>query len=117
MRANGVRMKTLDKDGKWLDTYIQWTTNVMHKYSQGDKLCLITSHECYPQQGDLVSTGVTAFMLLSLIEEGAKGSPQQASKLDGMFFVTGKAEDTLFQARIGRVVFERPKANLSQSSR
>ena len=54
---------------------------------------------------------------LSLLEEGAKGSPQQASKLDGMFFVTGKAEDTLFQARIGRVVFERPKANLSQSSR
>jgi hypothetical protein len=72
------------------------------------KLCLITSHKCYPQEGDWASKGITAFMQLALNEDAEIGaSSEAANRLDGTFFLTGKPEDTLFQARTGTVVFER----------
>jgi hypothetical protein len=114
LRASGKRLKTHLKgaNGEWSDdfisTNIQWTTEVMHKYMDNGKLCLITSHKCYPQEGDWASKGITAFMQLALNEDAEIGaSSEAANRLDGTFFLTGKPEDTLFQARTGTVVFER----------
>lgn len=114
LRASGKRVKTRikDEEGQWTDqfltTNIPWITEVMHKYFQDGKLCLITSHKCYPQEGDLASKGVTAFMQLALNEESSGSMPRQAANiLVGTFFVTGKPEDVLFQARTGTVEFVR----------
>jgi len=114
LRASGKRIKTRikDGDGHWSDqfltTNIPWETEVMHKYVEADKLCLITSHKCFPQEGDLASKGVTAFMQLTLTEESnSRMSREDSNMLVGTFFVTGKQEDALFQARTGTIVFER----------
>jgi hypothetical protein len=114
LRASGKRVKTRLKgaNGEWSDdfiaTNIQWTTEVMHKYMDNGKLCLITSHKCFPQEGDWASKGITAFMQLALNEDAETStSGEAANRLDGTFFVTGKPEDTLFQARTGTVLFER----------
>jgi len=114
LRAIGKRIKTRikDGDGQWTDqfliTNIPWETEVMHKYVEAGKLCLITSHRCFPQEGVLATKGVTAFMQLTLNEESNGSMSREASNmLVGTFFVTGKQEDALFQARTGTIEFER----------
>lgn len=128
LRAKGTRTQTYTADGSKLETRIEWSTNVMHKYTQDGNLCLITSHDCFPQCGPLVTTGVKAFMLLTfqskalatvsevLAADGQQNpmSDQQDAQscehqltLEGTFFVTGKPEDALFQARTGKVLFFR----------
>jgi hypothetical protein len=107
LKARGIREKTFTDDKNFTGTHILWETNVMHKYNKDDELCLITSHNCYPQGS---SIGLTAFMLLTLKEEesaankdGTKSSPLV---LSGSYFVSGETEDNLFRARSGRVVFK-----------
>ena len=80
----------------------------MHKYSCGNELCLITSHDCYPQGSRL---GLSAFMKLTL-ESGedslnASSVSNSSLRLAGSYFVSGQSDDELFQARSGRIVFTR----------
>lgn len=107
LKAKGIRKETYIDEIK-RDTYILWETNIMHKYSCGNELCLITSHDCYPQGSRL---GLSAFMKLTL-ESGddslsATSVSNGSLRLAGTYFVSGQSDDELFQARSGRIVFTR----------
>lgn len=107
LKAKGTRTETyIDK--RKIDTHILWETNIMHKYTRGNELCLITSHDCRPQGSSL---RLPAFMLLtfeadnnSLDGAGALGG---LIRLSGSYFVSGQSDDELFQAHSGRIVFTR----------
>lgn len=111
LKAKGIRKETYIGDSR-KETHILWETNIMHKYSSGNDLCLKTSHDCYPQGSNF---GLPAFMLLTLVNDMSSCSDETTTanipRLAGKYFVSGQSEDELFQARSGRIVFSRPEGS------
>lgn len=115
LMATGVRTKTYTNTGA-VPSYVNWSTNIIHKCFRNDEFRLITSHDCHPPSG---SPATTVFMLLKINVEKPEeslragensgwvnGAPEKLT-LEGAYYFTGSPEAIDFPSYTGSIVFER----------